>query len=764
MKIERVKVEKNVTLGELFAIVGFPSDAEQSDDSGDSCVPNDLEIEILGDAGYHKIEGFRWTKQEQLIELYHCGFSMDGDIVIGSLKCSPEHIVKRSDGTWVYAKDLSAVDCIMTQTGPKKVIGVVRCNEHERLCDLQVADVHSYYANGILSHNSHLLTMLGANALRARKNVLHYTFELSEAKTGIRYDSNLCDIDSNDVFDNKDAIRARYAEMKDSLGRLVIKFYPSGSATVQTIRAHMEKLELKGFKPDILLIDYADIMKSSRQYDSLRHELKLIYTELRGLADELQLPIWSACFHGDTEIASPSGKFKIKDRVGQSGFLVYSYNHELKRLELKTVKSVYKSGENVEVWKVTLDNGREVVVTPNHKFMLRDGTYRELRELQVGDSLMPYYEKINPQDHRKMIYKNDGSWEYQYKMVADWKFGVDRPRLHQVHHIDYDKHNDDPDNLQLLTISEHYKVHSRVLWDPHVPCSLDYLRERYSQRMKEYNPMFDPVVRAKMSASRKGKCMGDDNPMRLEENKKKKVSRRIKESLKFLEYKATAAAKAQAAWARKTDEERKAIGRKVKEKREQTYGYEPREVRIQRLQEIAMSSHSLKEYIEKAKAIPLRGSDKLSIWRHKNHKIAKIEPAGFADVYNMEVDDNHNYALDAGIVVKNSQSNREGATADVVDITNMAESYGKAAVADAIITLSRKSYEKASGWGRLFIAKNRAGVDGIIFPVKINTARSTFTLSPPEDAVQNAEQGQQDEVKKRLIEKMNELRRDKITK
>ena len=55
---------------------------------------------------------------------------------------------------------------------------------------------------------SHFLTMLGANGLRNKKNVLHYTFELSEVISGIRYDSNLCDISSTDVpFSKKENSR-----------------------------------------------------------------------------------------------------------------------------------------------------------------------------------------------------------------------------------------------------------------------------------------------------------------------------------------------------------------------------------------------------------------------------------------------------------------------------------------------------------------------------------------------------------------------------
>jgi len=139
---------------------------------------------------------------------------------------------------------------------------------------------------------SHFLVQMGAEALRAGKNVVHYTFELSETAVGLRYDSNLCSIPSSDVIDRKEEVIEFYKN--NSLGRLIIKEYPTGSASVQTLRNHIEKLLLKSFVPSVIVIDYADIMKSSRKFDSLRHELKLVYEELRNLAMELNIPIWTA--------------------------------------------------------------------------------------------------------------------------------------------------------------------------------------------------------------------------------------------------------------------------------------------------------------------------------------------------------------------------------------------------------------------------------------------------------------------------------------
>lgn len=139
---------------------------------------------------------------------------------------------------------------------------------------------------------SHWLVAMGSNAMRVGKNVLHYTFELTEHAVGLRYDSNLCDVPSNEVQDRKEEVLEKYDKME--LGRLIIKEYPTGSASAITIRNHVEKLMLKGFTPSVIIVDYADIMRSTKSYDSLRHELKLIYEELRNLAMDMNIPIWTA--------------------------------------------------------------------------------------------------------------------------------------------------------------------------------------------------------------------------------------------------------------------------------------------------------------------------------------------------------------------------------------------------------------------------------------------------------------------------------------
>jgi len=142
---------------------------------------------------------------------------------------------------------------------------------------------------------SHVLVHMGAQALIRGKNVLHYTFELRERNVGIRYDSHLIDIDSLDCFDHKEDIKKFYLESAPTLGRLRIKEYSTGTATVNTIRSHIDKLAVEGFKADMVIIDYAGIMRSTERYDLPRMELKKIYEELRDLAMELDVPLWTAC-------------------------------------------------------------------------------------------------------------------------------------------------------------------------------------------------------------------------------------------------------------------------------------------------------------------------------------------------------------------------------------------------------------------------------------------------------------------------------------
>lgn len=134
------------------------------------------------------------------------------------------------------------------------------------------------------------LIALGAQAVRTGHTVVHYTLELSEKYVGRRYDACFTEIPVGDIMDNKDIVKERVENLR---GGLYIREYPAGQATVNTIHAHLEKCIQQNIKPDLIIVDYADLLTSKSSKEK-RDKLDDIYTSLRGLASELKLPIWTA--------------------------------------------------------------------------------------------------------------------------------------------------------------------------------------------------------------------------------------------------------------------------------------------------------------------------------------------------------------------------------------------------------------------------------------------------------------------------------------
>ena len=75
---------------------------------------------------------------------------------------------------------------------------------------------------------------------------------------------------------------------------MVIKYYPTRSATVPTLASHLKQLDIQSIKPDLVLVDYADILRDVGGAREVRHQLGNIYEDLRGMAGEFDLPVWTA--------------------------------------------------------------------------------------------------------------------------------------------------------------------------------------------------------------------------------------------------------------------------------------------------------------------------------------------------------------------------------------------------------------------------------------------------------------------------------------
>jgi replicative DNA helicase len=134
------------------------------------------------------------------------------------------------------------------------------------------------------------LIALGADAIKAGFNVNHYTLELSEAYIGKRYDACFTNISVNNIQNHRTDVENVVSKLP---GKLVIKEYPTGKATISTIEAHIQKCRDLDQMPDLVLIDYVDLLRANRSSKERKEEIDDVYTATKGLARELDVPIWS---------------------------------------------------------------------------------------------------------------------------------------------------------------------------------------------------------------------------------------------------------------------------------------------------------------------------------------------------------------------------------------------------------------------------------------------------------------------------------------
>jgi ribonucleotide reductase alpha subunit len=277
------------------------------------------------------------------------------------------------------------------------------------------------------------------------------------------------------------------------------------------------------------------------------------------------------CIIGDTLIAVADGRnaVSIKQLTEENKDIpVYcqDLNASLEgrhKVVVKMGRNPRLTGYNLDVYKVTLDDGSFVKATDNHQFMMRDGSYKELKNLQVGDSLMPFNTEI--QNGYITINSNGKYWKRQFRLLWEFLNKRKQPKGYHLHHQDFNKLNDSIDNLQLITIEDHQKIHD-ISGD-----------NNPMRRFPEKNWRNDPIKQQQMREKYHiGKKRSKETCLNISRAKKGKPS-----SFK--------------------------------------------------------GKHHTPEAKEKLRLAQLK--------RYYNHKIVNIEYAGKENVYNLTVDDNHNYMI-----------------------------------------------------------------------------------------------------------------------
>ena len=141
---------------------------------------------------------------------------------------------------------------------------------------------------------SWVLTRIGAEAMKLGKNVVHITLELNENYVGLRYDSCFTGINFQDIRKNIEVVKQKIDSIK---GKLFIKYFPIKTIASHSIKTHIERIQmLTGVKIDMIVVDYADLLRPAiaERNSNSYSEAGSVYEELRAVAGELQIPIWSA--------------------------------------------------------------------------------------------------------------------------------------------------------------------------------------------------------------------------------------------------------------------------------------------------------------------------------------------------------------------------------------------------------------------------------------------------------------------------------------
>lgn len=188
-----------------------------------------------------------------------------------------------------------------------------------------------------------------------------------------------------------------------------------------------------------------------------------------------------ACFTGDTKVKSLDGNsYSFNELVDNDVKTLWTYSIDKNGNVVPALaKNIRKIKETNKLVKITLDNGKVIKCTLDHKFMLPDLSYEEAQNLKVGQSLMPIYTKIENK-HEMYFDRNSGKYKYTHDLVGNTILAEEKedalnrlqgeehsPNQNSicVHHIGVFNQNNSlnntPENLEWLTAKEHFIEHSK---------------------------------------------------------------------------------------------------------------------------------------------------------------------------------------------------------------------------------------------------------------------------------------------------------------
>ena len=188
------------------------------------------------------------------------------------------------------------------------------------------------------------------------------------------------------------------------------------------------------------------------------------------------------CFTKDTKVRLCDGRNLnfgelIEEQKKGIKHWTFSFNHQTQEIEIAEIKKARETRENERIIEIITDNGEKIKCTLSHKFLLRNGKYRQAKNLKAGDSLMPSYFKnytgeedanLKGYEMIKQPFKNN--WTFVHRLTDKWNL-ENKIYLKSAgkirHHLDFDKLNNNPDNIKRIQWGDHWKYHQKIASQRH---------------------------------------------------------------------------------------------------------------------------------------------------------------------------------------------------------------------------------------------------------------------------------------------------------
>jgi len=369
----------------------------------------------------------------------------------------------------------------------------------------------------------------------------------------------------------------------------------------------------------------------------------------------------------------------IESLVGQSGFYVYSYDHEQKKMVLAEAEKVWRT-EIQEVWRLRYawytgmrkEKYREaaILATPDHLIMLSNGAYKPLKTLKPGEGIKAFNTSYSVHGYRQ-IGLGIGKTLPEHRHLLEFKLGRPLDADEVAHHIDGNHLNNDLTNLEVMHYRPHLSEHRKKDWQRKTDEERQQWREFHRQRMRDgiaqkISRQFWDNMTAQELAEYKEKKM--DEILSAAPEIQQYRRRRAKEWFKQLPASDQERVRLEISrqgmewWANLSEEDREKHRDKTRLVRNPRFKYEIDEGKVREaLMRSGGSVHRARKMLKVDwktlnRRLTMYGITKEEIKERYaiNHKVISVEPTGlFVPVYDMKVKHTRNFVAN-GIVVHNS--------------------------------------------------------------------------------------------------------------